>query len=1205
MAGLDDDGTLPNIDPPPGDPPAEPPPSEDTPSDGDPSIEPPPSEDDPDGGAPVDGGAQEAPIINPPAPPVDLPPDPEPDPEILAAAPEDALIELVELAAPISSHLVASSNAPSRYAIRACLVIEHPYFGRIALFSEHLQVIYADIKSVRTVLWDDAWGSVAGACSAMAPFNATISDNPGIQACLSDIADISRSFSHDVAEDRLSECAFSVTLGRDAPWILEDGLDGAIVEVWEYCESILDAVMVASGVVVGNSISGSAARLNFSVTDRSALFTKADVLDYRIRYADFPQAPYTSFADWVPCIYGSVKKYALPIVDEGPTSKIKTALNDIPSEKEDTLNIGVDDIPKFPESGASAEPPDPFNVIVDDEVIAIVSKDSEAGTMLGLRASGSAKHEVGAPVRHFTPRLEWAVTQFGAKTISELEARDSSGSVIRVGQEPELIFKSVGDPAVPIETISYDNTHDTLFKIFSGDLSASSAGTSYVTATFDDYHEYDARYFYDFLSPPGYHPEWLSDFISADSGQLSYSRRSGQGLGRSTFASIIYRPEGTLPGLSTSLIKNIVFPYSYLAVGVSDGGSSWGANITISFKITLMNGTTIQSATAKVAQFYDESTQPTYIPASAFSQAGNLSNIKSIEMFFTHDEVSTWADDLDISIQLLYSWNLTYGMLHSIHFEYEHDLLEGEPNLVDSNDEGNFCSINQTGSVNLPATATVSIGLGRFDIGARSVTDVKFAIKAYTRLSNPGSCLLVRFSSSRGQTPWRAVNEALGLPGVPGTEEFELGTEQIVSGGYYNPVHFTKDWILSEPSMSVQFMLTSANSADVCNIYGLYMNVYYNRAGYTHSLYSYTMLANVDGVPDLQTRTGFPDGTFTGIADGRLIENPADVAAAIACLNHRRPTTELDISFVNARRYYSMLSDSLTDKIIASRPGVAQIDHPGWQTNHWRGYVLLDKNGDTYYINANTSSVMYLNDDRTPPLGECSISGLWRFGGAIDGEIGSVNLWGEFQRTFLCRLGDDVVNNQQAFRMMYPLFNVCSEIEARIYAVNAGPHNSLPSYKIADQELSFVRLDDPVSKVTVNWFKKYFRGQQSSEWGKTTTAQRTDVRNGREVTIDARWISDPVTARLLCEAVLNLFGTRRKLWTIPVVPDALLTLGWGSIIEIAGYGYAMNPHSSVDTPRLCQVVGTSYKPGNAAILSVIDAPIFGYGAPLGYWKNAK
>lgn len=1093
------------------------------------------------------------------------------------------------------------SNSLQRRSVRKfCVFYLADGQAPFAIFQEHRSILLSDIE--KNYLEDypifDEFDSKYRVIQAI---RRGINSNYSIDIHdkLISVSSITRNFQPDPEANQPAESTFSVSLAAPAPLILSDHIDNARVDVFEYDKTVFDLQITASGIIVPGSITFTDQSLSFSCSDRLAQYYKNDVLEYKIRYSDFPQAPYTSFGRFVPVVYGSVQNYLLLTLDEGPTADLNADLQAETVEAERQADLGEGSVDRFIDLGSEHD--EPFKVIIEDEVAGVLDRDTgEAGRYFQLlRVSGSPEHKSGAQVRHFSPILRWAISAYGIQAIERIRAYDKDNKALKPNQNEAVELVSVQNPSLDLSTLVFEKDILVLKLPFRGPVDASGVNFSSTSVIeFDSVAipdepsgNYNRKKQY-FTTPLGV--EDLTNIDNLIGGDpmtlwLVYGRPGPLGeILRFSTSGI-----GTLPPITAASLTSIQCSIIQTAANPTFGNHVWAPDIDIVFSIGASKYTIHRL-------LYNTFNMTVLDELNQLSAITDLSDIDDITISISNKAFIPIKQGATVEVNENAIEIAPDSPVDTVALvlAYDSTFITDISNITDA-DDTNYAEIVSLGTLTAPITRTFGILFGAHDIGTRNVINVRVTMRCYMNILL-SSHVKVKLISRYGESSFvqfNVANTVIGsgpVLGVYTPAETSVNVSSF-TGSAYDPVHFTKEFLKEDSTFKAVIEVKNTDPSDILQIFGLRIDLDYDNAGYTFPLFSADVIADVEGMQDKEDHTGFADGLITGTAD-TLIQNPADAIRAIAIIHHEIDAAQIGKSFDYAREYYSRLTGAASLIVIASVfTGGCVLSGTDYIKDQWVGYVLKDDNNDTFYITANTETNLYFHESTTPKLGKGWISGLWKFGGALSGEIGSANLFGDLQRQFCCKIGYDIVSRDSALKILYPLLGIEIVPTIRLFGEGGSAHETMPSFLLPSGDLQFHRMDEPVSKVTVNYRKVYRRNSdQSSEWENSVNVASNAVQRGREINIDASYINDHFTARLLAQAVIELYGQKIKQCTIPVPPDAFLVLRWGSIVEIVSKRFLLTPIGD-PMSKVCQVIGMDYTPGQPGTITVIDKAIYGTG----------
>lgn len=1077
--------------------------------------------------------------------------------------------------------LIPVYNAISRKIIRKMVVIRHLGYGDIALFGEPLQAVWRDImKELGGPTWDPSWKSVIGAIGQLSPAGASPSESKDLFQCLVSVDSITNTFNLDPEANQATQTSFGCSFGSGAVRALTRGIDRSEIEIWEYTNSILSARLISAGVVDPDTLSGSKSLLSFQSRDRSMLYEKEDVLDYRILYADFPYAPYWAYSDFAPYIYGTVHDFSMPLIDEGAEAILGTALAESIEPAVATVTLDSSSAVRTEDfEGEGADSDDPFSIIIDEEIMLVKAKTSSV-TFSVVRGGGQPAHPVGARIKHGSPRGRWLIANHDVDDPTDVVFVSESGSKLVPENDTEKGFGAYTS-GVQLSTMRLSQSDSELTVGSSGGGQLRIEGEWRVRTPLG---KYDIPFTNPQLGLP------LTAFVpNGDASLNQWSNgtadcpisMTGQSLTSGIAGRIIrmdVSPQIEAPSIPpsdyTMVSSNFYFKSS---VSLPEGQIP-----TFWFRWTLIdkNGNEREFFGLRISEDTADQTLSFSVPTEI-----DLSRINETVFGWWADRGSQPLGDI--------TWNAVVGAdidnddefsAMSLIFSYTTEMF----NVLQDSNPDNFISLRATGSEDFPLSGWFMrrYSTSRLNDGGQIVLGVTLRIVYYANVSPLSS--LTAVLKIQGDESNAIELASSGTPGSPSTLEFNILTPSIGGGlaslDKWPSSVFSEEDQAKQPTLQVTF--DSHSDADDLEFYSTEICLAIASESDFIRLRDHTPTATIVGLRD-------PDGTITGTVNAK-IDNPSDVAKAIAIINHSRPVSEIHRSFDNARDYYDRNSGIFGKTISSSSTGVATVS-ASMTPGEFEGLILLDSNQNSYMITANTDFDIYIKDQVVPSIGSAKISGRWLFAGAITGEIGSHYLFGEIQRTFACKIGDDITEGKKVLKMLYPAFQVDVKPVARIFGLESEPHSYLPSYAMAGGDISFSRASDPIKTCEVLYKTRYFKtGQQQQNFQHSTKSVNYGIQRGRSVTIEARFIEDHHTAKLLAECMVSLFGQSYRVWQVPMPPDAMVALSWGNIVEVESRNLIEGLPFGL-SGRKCQVVGKSYVPGQGGILSISDIPLYSDG----------
>lgn len=1091
------------------------------------------------------------------------------------------------------------ANIYERSIIRYCMVLDHPKIRKTVIFAEHFDTVFAELEAAYPdrAEWATTWADDPMlAIQALCPFQARplfrARDFNDLFRSLASVDTVTKRMHIEVSESTTTSCSFGFNVSGDGAALFEEGIDGCVAELWEYENSVADARFIASGTVSGGGIEGSLVQISVPVVDRTD--------EYSGEFDDFFVVPgdTTSFRGSIgkkaPLVYGTILGLSILSWNVGAIGRLRDAITDTATN----IYILIDDFSFLGDPVADGY----FSLVIDGEVLAMATYEGVIGSVYEnptthyytcfARGSQRTEHDAGAEVRHLVPEyISYVIAQNKISSAVRLRFVDSSGGIFLPTETFDFYLDLTASESQPSAYCEFNReTRETTVE-FTGDVE-SSEGT--ITINPSDWVISDvqftnegtsfSRQLYESHAPPTL-PDWTALNVNDE-----WNNNEKFYIGCSAVDAVTAGNAQTVYELS--LASNVL-------PGVAVDGDQ--------FRITVHT----QPNPATVPSIYDDTAHSfsavnRYIIAK--NQAGNDVTVAGNVV----GEMRIWVGDP-------YGWywySLDRGRLNELkiriavrpdYFPPEKavtvvawiasasyifqaaSLVEDLDNITDGNSSTFANLIARPGETSTRLVAfNVPIGDMPF-VQDRVVRAVTLKIK-YKLVIDAGSSVTARFYYGGN----KISNQIALTNNTDPAAEVEHDIYLISDDGYM-PDDFTDD-------SYVRFTISTVDGADVFELYYVKIWIETTKTGSVGYFYSNQALLDVSGPTDSAALTGLDDGEITGTTD-QLIDNPADVVKTILLVDSGLSSSRIDErSFVVSRNYYNRLTESFTPNAPATGAGYGYVTYGSetWTANEWAGYILGASNGtNRYLVKSNNATTLFLRDTSNNfGTAVYKMSGLWKLAGTSGNEYSLYSLLSQIQDSFMMRVGEDAVNGRQKFKCCYPLFGVNPRIQARLFGVGGEAHATLPSFKIKAGEYTYTRADDPIKKCNVRYGRQFYKGGTASigaedGWLGRQTSTNYILDRGRTVDLDAEWIRDPVTAKLLAECVIELYRSSPKIWAIPVPPDAINFCSWGTIVEVVGRGFVYGSDRGLEG-KACMVVGYDYDPSHGGVLLVCDRAMWSY-----------
>lgn len=1091
------------------------------------------------------------------------------------------------------------ANIYERSIIRYCLVLDHPKIRKTVIFAEHFDTVFAELEAAYPdrAEWATTWADDPMlAIQALCPFQARplfrARDFNDLFRSLASMDTVTKRMHIEVSESTTTSCSFGFSVSGDGAALFEEGIDGCVAELWEYENSVADARFIASGIVSGGGIEGSLVQISVPVVDRTD--------EYSGEFDDFFIVPgeTTSFRGSIgkkaPLVYGTILGLSILSWNVGATGRLQAALG---GEVTDTdVYIYIDDFSFLGDPVADGY----FSLVVDGEVLAMATYEGVIGSAYEnptthyytcfARGSQRTEHDEGAEVRHLVPEyISYVISQNKISSAVRLRFVDSSGGIFLPTETFDFYLDLDADASQPSAYCEFSReTRETTVE-FTGTVES---GSGTITLEEDAWTISDeqfiatgtsfSRQLYESHAPPTL-PDWTALNVNTEwntndrfyvgcSATDSLSPGLHQLVYEFTLTADILPPNGadgdlirftihTQPNAATvpSIYDDTAFSFlalkRILILATEDGG----------FVEAVQNS--VGSMQISIGEFYWN-----WIGADRTRLNDMKLQIWARPDFFSPEQAVT-----------------TVGWIGSGSYIFKaSSLMSSLANITDGNASTFASLVLRVGDTSLKQFFfSVPIGSMPF-IQDRVVRSVTLKIK-YRLDIDAGSSVKARFYYSG-----KISNEITLTNGTDPAAEVEHDIYVTSTDGYM-PDDFTD-------ASYVRFTITTADGDDVFELYYVKIWIETTKTGSVGYYYSNQALLDVNGPTDSAALTGLADGEITGTTD-LLIDNPADVVKTIIMVDSGIGSSRIDErSFVVSRNYYGRLTGSFVPNAPATGAGYGYVTYgsEAWTANEWAGYILGASNGtNRYLVKSNNATTLFLRDTSNNfGTAVYRMSGLWKVAGTSGHEYSLYSLLSQIQDSFMMRVGEDAVNGRQKFKCCYPLFGVNPRVQARLFGVGGEAHATLPSFKIKAGEYTYTRADDPIKKCNVRYGRQFYKGGTASigaedGWLGRQTSTNYILDRGRTVDLDAEWIRDPVTAKLLAECVIELYRSSPKIWAIPVPPDAINFCSWGTIVEVVGRGFVYGSDRGLEG-KPCMVVGYDYDPSHGGVLLVCDRAMWSY-----------